>query len=113
ANVPPRAGRLVVQVNDVAGASAIQGEIERSEWAGQSGAPVAYAPHLRKAPLAGVLAKRLLFTFAQGDPVVQNASTGDLLRAGDLADRTIYFRGLDAYAHASKPPSSTDLHEFL
>src|SRR5262249_25691338 len=46
-NLPPRTDPLVVQVNDVAGASAIQDEIERIEWAGESGAPVAYAPHLR------------------------------------------------------------------
>jgi hypothetical protein len=55
--------------------------------------------------------KRVLFTFAQGDPVVRKPRTGDLLRAGDLADMTIYFRGLDAYA--PNQPTSTDLHEFL
>jgi hypothetical protein len=98
-------------VNDVPGAIAIQDEIERIEWAGQSGAPAAYAPHLRKAPLAGVPEKPVLLPFTQGDPVVRNPSTGDLLRAGDLADRTIYFRGLDAYG--PNQPSSTDLHEFL
>jgi hypothetical protein len=108
-NLPPR--NQPPLVNDVSGASAIQGEIERIEWAGQSGAPVAYAPHLRKAPLAGVPEKLVLLPFVQGDPVVRNASTGDLLRAGDLADSTIYFRGLDAYA--PNQPSSTDLHEFL
>jgi hypothetical protein len=98
-------------VNSVPGAIPIQDEIERIEWAGQSADPVAHAPHLRKAPLAGVPAKRMLFTFAQGDPVVRNTTTGNLLRAGDLADRTIYFRGLDAYA--PNRPSATDLHEFL
>src|SRR5262249_5161486 len=105
----------LVKVNDVPGAIAIQDEIERIEWAGQSGAPVAYAPHLRKAPLPGVPEKRVLFTFAQGDPVVRNASTGDLLRAGDLADRTVFFRGLEAYAAMQPPvsPGPTDLHEFL
>jgi hypothetical protein len=57
----------------------------------------------------------VLFTFAQGDPVVNNTTTGNVLRAGDLADRTIYFRGLDAYAALNPPmsPASTDLHEFL
>jgi dienelactone hydrolase len=98
-------------VNDVPGAITIQDEIERIEWAGQSGDPVAYARHLRQALLAGVPDKRVLFTFAQGDPVVRNSTTGNLLRAGDLADRTIYFRGLDAYA--PNQPSPTDLHEFL
>src|ERR671935_37071 len=53
-------------VNDVAGAIPIQEEIERVEWADQSGDPVAYAPHLRKA--------LVLFSFAQGDPVVTNTT---------------------------------------
>jgi hypothetical protein len=97
--------------SDVPGAMAIQNEIERIEWADQSADPQAYAPHLRQAPLAGVPAKRVLFTFAQGDPVVQNTTTGNVLRAGGLADRTLYFRGLDAYA--PNPPSAPALHEFL
>jgi hypothetical protein len=63
------------------------------------------------APLTGVPVKRVLFSFAQGDPVVRNTTTGNLLRAGDLADRTLYFRGLDAYA--PNQPSPTDLHESL
>jgi dienelactone hydrolase len=112
-NLPPRDDPHGPGVNDVPGAIAIQNEIERIEWAGQSGDPIAYAPHLRKTPLAGVPAKRVLFTFAQGDPVVNNTTTGNVLRAGDLADRTIYFRGLDAYAALNQVPGSTDLHEFL
>jgi hypothetical protein len=53
----------------------------------------------------------MLLTFDQGDPVISNPTTGNLLRAGDLKDRTIYFRGLDAYA--PNHPMATDLHEFL
>jgi len=53
----------------------------------------------------------VLFTLAQGDPTVRNTTTGNLLRAGDLADRTLYFRGLDAYA--PKQPGPADLHGFL
>jgi hypothetical protein len=79
----------------------------------QSSDPGAYAPHLRKAPLAGVPEKRVLFTLAQGDPVVRNTTTGNVVRAGDLADRTLYFRGLDAYAQQGIQPSAMDLHEFL
>src|SRR5262249_37455865 len=59
--------------------------------------PIAYAPHLRKAPLDGIPARPVLFTFAQGDPVVTNTTMGNLLRAGDLADRTLYFRAVDAF----------------
>ena len=33
----------------------------------QAGNPVAYAPHLRKDPLAGVLAKSVIVQFAYGD----------------------------------------------
>jgi hypothetical protein len=108
-NLPPR--DQPPSVNNVPGAIAIQNEIERIQWAGQAGDPLAYAPHLRKAPLTGVPEKRVLFTFAQGDPVNSNSTTGNLLRAGDLADRTIFFRGLDAYA--PNQPNPTDLHEFL
>jgi hypothetical protein len=108
-NLPPRDQAPLV--NSVPGAIALQDEVERIEWVGESADPVAYAPHLREAPLAGVPAKRVLFTLAQGDPVVRNTTTGNLLRAGDLADRTVYFRGLDAYA--PNQPSATDLHEFL
>jgi hypothetical protein len=98
-------------VNSVAGAIAIQDEVERIEWVVQSSDPVAYARHLRKAPLARVAARPVLFTFAQGDPVRPNTTTGNILRAGDLADRTIFFRGLDAYA--PNQPSAADLHEFI
>src|SRR5262249_8698578 len=98
-------------VNNVLGAIAIQDEVERIEWAIQSGDPVAYAPHLRKAPLAGVPARSVLFTFGQGDPVLVNTTTVNILRAGDLADRTIYFRALDAYA--PNQPSANQIHEFL
>jgi hypothetical protein len=98
-------------VNDVPGAIAIQGVIERIEWAMQSGDPLAYAPHLRRDPLAGLSPKRVLITFAKGDPVCPNPITTALLRAGDLVDRTTYFRGDLAYA--PNTPSPADLHEFL
>jgi hypothetical protein len=98
-------------VNDVPRAIAIQEEVERIEWAGQSGDPVAYAPHLRKAPLAGVPAKRVLYTFAQGDRVNANVNTTALLRAGDLADRTTFFRAVDAYFPST--PNAAVVHEFL
>jgi hypothetical protein len=109
-NLPPR-NQLPV-VNQVLGASAIQDEIERVEWAGELSDPVAYARHLRRAPLAGVPARPVLFTFCQGDPVVANTTTANVLRAGDLADRTIFFRGLDAYG-GDPVALANDLHEFL
>jgi hypothetical protein len=99
-------------INHVAGAIAIQNEIERVEWVGEFSDPVAYARHVRQTPLAGVPAKPVLFTFCQGDPVVVNTTTGNVLRAGDLIDRTIFFRGLDAYG-GNPIALANDLHEFL
>jgi len=97
----------------VPGAIAIQNELDRIEWAQQSGDPIAYAPHLRKEPLDGVPTRPVLFTFAQGDPVVANPATGNLLRAGELADRTLYFRALDAYPGIDPIANAALLHEWL
>jgi hypothetical protein len=100
--------------NSVPGAIAIQNELARIDWAEESGDAIAYAPHLRQAPLPGVPAKPVLITFSQGDPVIANATVGNLLRAGDLADRTLYFRGLDAYASIGIPsPDPALLHQWL
>jgi len=54
--------------------------------------PVAYAPHLRKASLAGVPPRPVLFMFAKGDKSAPNPTETAILRAGDLADRTLYLR---------------------
>jgi hypothetical protein len=107
-NLPLRNRQPVV--NAVPGAIAIQEHFERIEWAGQSADPVAYSPHLRKAPLAGVPAKRVLFTFAQGDVLTRNTTTATILRAGDLKDRTTFFRAFDAYFPST--PSAAAVHEF-
>ncbi len=98
-------------VNDVPGAIAIQEWIEHAEWAMLPADPLVYASHLRRDPLAGVSPKRVLITFAKGDPVCPNLITTALLRAGDLADRTMYFRGDLAYP--PNQPAPINLHEFL
>jgi dienelactone hydrolase len=111
-NLPPRCPEPCT--NTMPGAIAIQDKLEQIDWAQQSGDPIAYAPHLRKQPLDGVPARPVLITFGQGDPVIPTTTAGNLLRAGDLADRTIYFRTLDAYAQVqSTPPSAAQLHEWL
>ena len=79
-------------INTVAGAMAMQEALENFKWVGQAGSPLAYAPHLRKAPLAGVPPKSVLFLTAQGDQSATNPSTTAILRAGELADRTLYYR---------------------
>jgi hypothetical protein len=74
-------------INTVPGAIEIQTVLERSEWIAQAGNPVAYAPHLRRAPLVGMLPKDIIVQFAKGDKTVPNPPATALLRAGDLADR--------------------------
>ncbi len=79
-------------VNTVSGAMPIQEFFERVEWATQSSAPEALAPHLRRAPLAGAPPRPVLIQFAQGDQTAVNPSTARVVRAGELGDRTTGFR---------------------
>jgi dienelactone hydrolase len=97
-------------VNTVVGAMAIQELFENTEWVSQSGNPVAYAPHLRKAPLPGVPAKPVLVQFAKGDQTVPNPTATALLRAGDLADRATFYR--HDLAFAEEPRLPTNPHGF-
>jgi hypothetical protein len=98
-------------INTVAGAMAIQEVIENTDWVMQSSNPVAYAPHLRKDPLAGVPAKSVIIQFAKGDQTVTNPATTALLRAGDLADRATLYRHDLAFAEDPALPKSP--HTFL
>src|SRR5262245_17381957 len=98
-------------INTVPGAMPIQEVIENTEWVSQSGNPVAYAPHIRKAPLAGVPAKSVIYQFARGDQIVPNPATTALLRAGDLADRATFYR--HDLAFAENPQLPTNPHGFL
>lgn len=98
-------------VDTVPGASAIQEVLDNTEWAGQSGNPVAYAEHLRTAPLAGVPAKSILLQFARGDKTVPNPTTTAILRAGGLADRATLFR--NDLAFAANPATPKNPHTFL
>jgi hypothetical protein len=98
-------------INTVPGAMPIQEVIEHTEWVSQAGNPVAYAPHVRKAPLAGVPAKSVIFQFAKGDQVVPNPAATALLRAGDLADRATFYR--HDLAFAENPQLPTIPHGFL
>jgi dienelactone hydrolase len=98
-------------INTVPGAMPIQEVIERTEWVSQSGNPVAYAPHIRTTPLAGVPAKSVIYQFAKGDQIVPNPATTALLRAGDLADRATFYR--HDLAFAENPLLPTNPHGFL
>jgi hypothetical protein len=77
----------------------------------QSGNPVAYAPHIRKTPLAGIAAKSVIYQFAKGDQIVPNPVATALLRAGDLADRATFYR--HDLAFAENPQLPTNPHGFL
>ena len=79
-------------INTVSGAMEIQEVLDHMKWASQSASSLACAPYLRKSPLAGVPAKSVLFQFNIGDQIATNPTTTAVLRAGDLIDRTTYFR---------------------
>jgi hypothetical protein len=85
-------------INDVPGAMAIQELIDHAEWVQQAASPPAYAPHFRKDPLPGVMAKSLLYQFPKGDETIPNPFETATLRAGDLADRATFYRHDLAYA---------------
>jgi Bacterial virulence factor lipase N-terminal len=98
-------------INTVPGAMPIQEVIEHTEWVAQSGNPVAYAPHLRRSPLAGIAAKSVIYQFAKGDQIVPNPATTAILRAGALADRATFYR--HDLAFAENPQLPTIPHGFL
>ena len=99
-------------INDVAGALEIQELFERAEWVSQTGDAAAYAPYVRKTPLAGAAAKSVLLQVCKGDETGPNPRNMAIVRAGDLADRTTFFRNDLAYMEdpAGVPK---DPHSFL
>ena len=97
-------------INRVAGAMEIQAAVENYEWVSQAGSPLAYAPHLRKAPLDGMVPKVVLFQIAKGDQGATNPTTTAILRAGDLADWTLYYR--HDLARAENPALPLNPHGF-
>ena len=99
-------------INTVAGAMAIQEFFEHSEWVGMSADPTAYAAHLRKDPLAGVPAKPVIVVFSKGDQTIANPWTTAVIRAGDLADRTILYRNDLAFAEDNRVPKNPHLFPF-
>src|SRR3989475_129905 len=107
-NIPLR--NLPPVVNTVAGAMAIQEVIDNTEWVSQSGNPVAYAPHLRKRPLHETDPPPVIIQFAKGDQTVPNPTASAIFRAGDLTDRSTYFRNDLVRAI---PGAQTDPHTFL
>jgi len=66
---------------------------------------------IRNQPLPCAGAKPVLIQFAKGDQTVPNPTASAILRAGDLTDRTTYFR--NDLAFAANPAVSKNPHTFL
>jgi hypothetical protein len=98
-------------INTVAGAISIQEVVKNTEWVGQQGSPVAYAPHLRKELLVGVPAKSVIYQFGKGDQAAPNPNATAILRAGDLGDRTTFYR--HDVAFAENPLLPRNPHGFM
>lgn len=108
-NIPLRNQPPVV--NNVAGAMEIAKVLDRNEWVQQAGNPAAYAAFIRKHPLQGNTAKPVIVQFAKGDATVPNPTSTAIIRAGDLADRTTFFR--NDLAHEANPGVPKNPHTFL
>jgi hypothetical protein len=103
---------LPIVINDVPGALEIQHVLELSEMVSESGlSPALWSRYLRQAPLPGSYPKSVVYMFALGDRTAVNPGTSLLLRTGDLADRTIYFRTDRAVAQDAAFPKEP--HAFI
>jgi hypothetical protein len=101
-----------IVINNVPGALEIQQALEFSEMVSEAGlSPALWSRYLRQAPLPGVPPKSVMYLFAKGDQTSINPGTTLLLRAGNLADRTIYFR--TDLAVAQDPTFPKNPHAFL
>ena len=94
----------------VAGAIAIQNEFEIGEWINMPGDPMAFAQHLKLAPLNGA-ARPTLMQFALGDMTMPNPATSGLISAGGLLGSTWEYR--HDLARAKTPDLPADPHPYL
>jgi hypothetical protein len=108
-NLPLRNQPAVV--NEFVGALNIQQVFEYSEWASESGDAAAYAPHLLRNPLANGRAKVVMLQLAKGDITGTNPRTTAIIRAGNLADNTTFYR--NDLAFMEDPTMPKDPHMFL
>jgi hypothetical protein len=93
-------------INTIPGAIDIQNALEFSEMASESGlTPVVWALHLREEPLRGMYPKSVIYQFATGDQQAVNPGTTALIVAGNLADRTLYYRHDLAFVQDPSPSS--------
>jgi len=89
------------------GAVAIQDAFAAVNWLNRPGSPETFAPLLRRTPLSGVAAKKVLYQFAYGDQTVPNPTSATLMRAGGLQDVTTFYR------NDRTPTAGTNPHGFL
>jgi pimeloyl-ACP methyl ester carboxylesterase len=95
----------------VPGALSIQDMFERVEWIGNSGDPIAFAPHLQLSPLAGTASRPVLMQFARGDMTVTDPANSMLIRAGGLQTSTWEYR--HDLARPKSPDLPADPHPYL
>ncbi|HEY2015037.1 MAG TPA: Ig-like domain-containing protein [Bryobacteraceae bacterium] len=100
-----------LKVTTVPGAIAIQNVFEMLEWLGIEGDPIAFAPHLKPSPLAGVPARPILVQFARGDRTVPNPANSMLIRAAGLQANAWEYR--HDLARAQAPDLPLDPHPFM
>ena len=82
-----------VEVSTVAGATAIQHALEFVEMVAEPGVGAMFwAKYLRAEPLSGSYPKAILYQMAKGDQQAPNPGTTAIIREGDLADRTTFYR---------------------
>ncbi|MGQ4601406.1 Ig-like domain-containing protein [Nocardia sp. R6R-6] len=89
--------------NTIAGAIAIQEVFDHTEWVQQSGGAFAYAARLSDRPI--------LLQVAKGDQQAPNPLSTAVIRAGDFAETTTFYR--HDLAVARNPGLPKDPHDFL
>jgi Bacterial virulence factor lipase N-terminal len=95
----------------VPGAIAIQQFADRSTWIAQRGSPIGTAPRLRLRPLAGIMPRPFVLSFARGDTASPNPNTTGIIRAGAVEDRAAFYRH-DRYGE-DNPSVPKNPHGFL
>jgi hypothetical protein len=95
-----------VVINTVAGATDIQKALECAEMAAEAGiSAVPWAKYLRAQPLRGSFPRSILYQLAKGDQQAVNPGMSALIREGDLADRTTFYRHDLAFEFDSTIPT--------
>jgi hypothetical protein len=97
--------------NPAPGAMPIQEVLDNTEWVSQSGNPVAYAPRCASARSHEIDPPPVIIQFAKGDQTVPNPTATAIFRAGELTDRSTFFRNDLVRAAITGAPANP--HTFL